>query len=69
MKKCEVGMFKLPGIVFDHDELSEERQQEMVEWAASPQGVGKRMTSVLWSFRTESQRDWFLLKWSITENN
>jgi hypothetical protein len=25
------------------------------------------MTDVLWSFRKQSQRDWFILKWSGNE--
>lgn len=63
IKTCEVGLFRLPGIVFDKDQLSQEKILEMDEWAKSPQGVGTRLTEVLWSFRTESQRDWFILKW------
>ena len=38
--------------------------EEMDAWAASEQGTGKRMTETLWSFRKESQRDWFILRWS-----
>ncbi len=65
----EVGMFKLPGVVIERpedcsDELWQKTQEEMDTWAASEQGTGKRMTDNLWSFRKESQRDWFILKWS-----
>lgn len=72
LKTCEVGMFKLPGIVVERpedwsDELWQKTQNEMDEWASSEQGVGKRMTETLWSFRKESQRDWFILKWSGNE--
>lgn len=67
MKTCEVGLFRLPGVVIDREELTEEKIIEMDEWAAGPQGVGKRMTEVLWSFKKESQRDWFILKWSGQE--
>jgi hypothetical protein len=63
IKKCEVGLFRLPGILFDKNQLSPEKIDEMVQWAASPHGVGQRMTDVMWSFRTEAQRDWFILKW------
>ena len=61
MKTCDVGLFRLPGVVLDKEEATEEKIKEMDEWAASPQGVGTRMTEVLWSFRKESHRDWFIL--------
>ena len=62
-------MFKLPGIVVERpedtsDEVWQKTQEELDAWAASEQGTGKRMTDILWSFRTEAQRDWFILKWS-----
>jgi len=63
IKTCEVGLFRLPGVVFEKGQLTEEKLAEMDEWAANPGGVGKRMTEVLWSFKTEAQRDWFILKW------
>ena len=64
MKTCEVGLFRLPGIVFEKDQMTEAKIAEMDEWAASAQGVGTRMTEVLWSFKNKSQRDWFLIRWS-----
>ena len=67
LTKCEVGMFKLPGIVVsanEDEELTPEQLQEIEEWSDSEQGTGKRMTDTLWSFRKESQRDWFVLRWS-----
>lgn len=63
IQTCEVGLFRLPGVLFEKGQLSEEKIKEMDEWAAGPQGVGTRMTDVLWSFKTKSQRDWFLIKW------
>ena len=73
LKTCEVGMFKLPGIVVERpedwsDEHWKQTQEEMDKWVASEQGTGKRMTETLWSFRKESQRDWFILRWSGNEN-
>ena len=73
LKTCEVGMFKLPGIIVERpedwsDELWQRTQTEMDEWADSEQGTGKRMTETLWSFRKQSQRDWFILKWSGNES-
>lgn len=67
MKTCDVGLFRLPGVVIDKEEITPERLKEMDDWANSPQGVGKRMTETLWSFKKESQRDWFILKWSGDE--
>lgn len=63
IQTCEVGMFRLPGVVFKKGEISPEKLKEMDEWAQGPQGVGTRMTDVLWSFRTQSQRDWFMIRW------
>ena len=73
LKTCEVGMFKLPGVIVERpedwsDELWQRTQTEMDEWAASEQGTGTRMTDCLWSFRKQSQRDWFILKWSGNES-
>ena len=72
LKTCEVGMFKLPGVIVERpedwsDEHWQKTQAEMDAWVDSEQGTGKRMTDVLWSFRKESQRDWFILKWSGNE--
>lgn len=68
LKTCEVGLFRLPGLVVeDKDEehkVSEETLKEMEEWCTSEFGVGMRMTGRLFSFRKESQRDWFILRWS-----
>lgn len=73
LKTCEVGMFKLPGVIVERpedwsDELWQRTQEEIDAWADSEQGTGKRMTETLWSFRKESQRDWFILKWSGNES-
>jgi len=62
MKHVEVGMFKLPGIVFEKGELSAELNEEMIVWAKE-EGVGMSMTENLWSFKKEAHREWFILKW------
>lgn len=67
MKTCDVGLFRLPGVVIDKEEATEDKIKEMDEWAQSAQGVGQRMTETLWSFKKDSQRDWFILKWSGDE--
>ncbi len=70
MKTCEVGMFRLPGIIIENDDdenatpVSEEQLKEMEDWCNSEFGSGMRMTDRLFSFRKESQRDWFILRWS-----
>ena len=64
LETCQVGMFKLPGIVLSKEEITEEKIHEMDEWCQTEQGVGTRMTDLLWSFKTEAQRDWFILRWS-----
>jgi hypothetical protein len=67
LKTCEVGLFRLPGILIEADEeevIPEEKLTEIDEWSKSEQGTGKRMTDKLWSFKTEAQRDWFILRWS-----
>ena len=70
LKTCEVGMFRLPGIIVEAEEeetISEEQLNEMEDWCNSEFGTGMRMTDKLFSFRKESQRDWFVLRWSGEE--
>lgn len=70
LKTCEVGMFRLPGIIIEAEEeetVTEEQLKEMEEWCNSEFGTGMRMTDKLFSFRKESQRDWFILRWSGEE--
>lgn len=70
LKTCEVGMFRLPGILIENGEdkdspdITNEQLTEIETWSKSEHGTGQRMTDRLWSFRTESQRDWFILRWS-----
>jgi hypothetical protein len=70
MKTCEVGMFRLPGVTIEDDDgedttpVSEEQLKEMEDWCNGEFGTGMRMTDRLFSFRKESQRDWFILRWS-----
>ena len=60
---CEVGMFRLPGIVF-HKEIVEQLPiAEMVKWA-NEYKCGTQMTDRLWSFTSEAKRNWFLFRWS-----
>lgn len=69
-KTCEVGMFRLPGIVLEAEEeenITEVQLKEMEDWCNSEFGTGMRMSDKLFSFRKESQRDWFILRWSGKE--
>ena len=63
MENCEVGMFRLPGLVFEKDQLPPELLAEMIAWAGA-EGVGMSMTDRLWSFKKEAHREWFILRWS-----
>lgn len=62
MKNVEVGPFRLPGIAFEKGELPPELNEQMIEWA-NAEGVGMSMTESLWSFKKESHREWFVLRW------
>ena len=64
---CEVGMFRLPGVIIEAEEdetITEEQIKMMEEGCNSEFGTGMRMTDKLFSFRKESQRSWFILRWS-----
>jgi hypothetical protein len=67
---CEVGMFKMPGILVqngdeeDAPNVTEEQLAEMEAWCNSEFGTGMRMNERLFSFRNLGQRDWFILRWS-----
>ena len=63
MENCEVGPFRLPGIVFNKGELPADLLAEMQDWA-SKEGVGMSMTDRLWSFKKKSHREWFVLRWA-----
>ena len=68
LKTCEVGLFRLPGVVIEHDkEIGDSemkrRLDEAEKWSKET-NCGKRMTDYLWSFRNEKQRDMFILRWS-----
>jgi hypothetical protein len=63
MENCEVGMFRLPGLIFEKGQIDEELLNEMKAWAEA-EGVGMNMTERLWSFKKEAHREWFILRWS-----
>ena len=63
MKNVECGPFRLPGISFGRDEMTDDLRDEMIEWAESS-NCGMYMTDRLWSFKNEGHRDFFILRWS-----
>ena len=67
---CEVGMFRLPGVIIEAEQdktITEDQIKQMEDWCNSEFGTGMRMTDKLFSFRKESQRSWFILRWSGEE--
>jgi len=62
MKYVQVGMFKLPGITWKADKLDSQTAEEMIDWAKENR-CGTCMGPGFWSFKTEAQRDWFILRW------
>jgi len=61
-ERCEVGMFRLPGLTINREGYDPELHKQQVEWARE-NNCGMPMTEYLWSFRNEKQRDWFILRW------
>jgi hypothetical protein len=63
MEHVKVGMFNLPGIKFTKGQIPEELLSEMYAWAKENK-CGYMMNEWLWSFKSEAQRDWFVLRWN-----
>ena len=63
MQNVQTGMFKLPGISFENHEVNEEITNAMETWADEV-NCGMKIGDRLWSFTDESQRDFFILRWS-----
>lgn len=62
MEHVKVGLFNLPGIRFEKGQIPEDIQQELSKWCRENH-CGTQMNEWLWSFKNESQRDWFILRW------
>lgn len=62
MEHVKVGMFNLPGIKFEKGQIPDELTAEMETWATENH-CGFKMNNWLWSFKSEAQRDWFILRW------
>ena len=63
MSSVEVGLFKLPGVVFERDNLTPEKAEEINTWCRE-NNCGQQMTELLCSFKKPTQRDLFILRWS-----
>ena len=63
METCEVGLFRLPGLKFDKNFVPEPMHEEMTKWAKE-NNCGMPCNNWLWSFKTEAQREWFILRWT-----
>ena len=62
MEHCEVGMFKMPGIMFEKGQIPPELHEEMAAWAKENK-CGYPMNEWLWSFKSSEKRNWFVLRW------
>ena len=62
MDKVNVGMWKLPGLRFKRGQLPEALQADMKKWSKDNH-CGYWMTEELGSFKSEAQRDWWILRW------
>jgi len=62
MEHVKVGMFNLPGLRFEKEQISPELNEEILAWAKENH-CGMQMNEWLWSFKNEAQRDWFILRW------
>lgn len=62
LEKCSVGLFNLPGILFKKEDMTPELFEEITAWSEENH-CGNPLTEVLWSFRNEAKRDWFILRW------
>lgn len=63
IETCEVGLFKLPGIRFEKEQLPKELLDEMKIWSEENH-CGTMMNDWLWSFKNVALRDWFILRWN-----
>jgi hypothetical protein len=61
MKHVKVGMWELPGLLFP-DDVDEQTMEEMKNWAKENH-CGYCANSRMWSFKSDAQRDWFILRW------
>lgn len=68
VKMVELGLFRLPGIVIEENEdekLSLETLTEMREWSKEHKcGQEINPNKMIWSFKNEKQRNFFLMRWA-----
>jgi hypothetical protein len=63
IQTCEVGPFRLKGVKVDLNQYNEDQIKEMIDWAKE-NGAYVAEDKGLFSWKNESKRDWFLLRWS-----
>lgn len=61
-ENCEVGPFRLPGVVVNTEVVTPEELAEMRAWAEANGAYVN--TDCLFSWKKEQKRDWFSLRWS-----
>ncbi len=62
IENCEVGPFRLKGVKVDFNQYTEEQIREMIAWARENSAYVAEEQG-LFSWRKESLRDWFVLRW------
>lgn len=62
IETCEVGPFRLKGVKVDFAQYTEDQIQEMIAWARENSAYVVEDKG-LFSWRRESLRDWFVLRW------
>lgn len=62
IETCEVGPFRLKGVKVDLNQYTAEQAAEMIAWAKENDAYVVEDKG-LFSWRKESKRDWFILRW------
>jgi hypothetical protein len=63
LETCDVGPFRLKGVKVDLNQYTAEQVQEMIAWARENDAYVVEDKG-LFSWRKESKRDWFVLRWT-----
>jgi hypothetical protein len=63
LQSVEVGPFRLKGVKIDTNQYTPEQYAEMITWAKENKAYVTEETG-LFSWKDESKRDWFILRWS-----
>jgi hypothetical protein len=63
LETVAVGMFRLPGVKVDLNQYNPEEVEEMMVWARENHAYIVEEKG-LFSWKKESLRDWFILRWT-----